>query len=214
MKRERTHILIASLLLAAAIMGGTPVAARQQDANEAKDAADAFAAKLNDRNPVVRLRSAEELARRAAVGQRKLIEGYRLQEKDARVRLALDWALYRTGKNEALFAVVKDLDSSRASQAAGYLQQIEGPRPLYIFLDAVNGKTKIKLLEVLGRIGDDETRARLNAYTTAPDPKIAAAARDALKEMDTREARAAATNTTTESDMRPRKSKVKTNDTP
>src|SRR5215211_3924908 len=76
-------------------------------------------------DPLLRQRSAEALARLAATDQRKLVEGYQLQEKDKEVRLALDWALYRMGHAEALYRVVDELDSGRQEQAIGYLSELE-----------------------------------------------------------------------------------------
>src|SRR3569832_2116940 len=67
-----------------------------------------FAKQLGSTDPLLRQRSAEALARLAATDQRKLVEGYQLQEKNKEVRLALDWALYRKGKAEALYTVVED----------------------------------------------------------------------------------------------------------
>jgi len=52
-----------------------------------------FAKGLGSSDPTVRQRSAEALARLAATSQRKLVEGYQLEEKNKEVRLALDWAL-------------------------------------------------------------------------------------------------------------------------
>src|SRR5215472_8368950 len=89
---------------------------------------------LSSPDPVTRQTGAEALARLAAVDQKKMVEGYALQEKDKRVKLALNWCLYRFGKSEALFPVVRDLDSNRHDQAAGYLAQLESPEPLYLFL--------------------------------------------------------------------------------
>src|SRR3569832_215395 len=76
-----------------------------------------FAKQLGSTDPLLRQRSAEALARLAATEQRKLVEGYQLQEKNKEVRLALDWALYRMGKAEALYFVVDALDSGRQEQA-------------------------------------------------------------------------------------------------
>src|ERR1041384_4124045 len=78
-----------------------------------------------------RQRSAEALARLAATDQRKLVEGYRLQEKNKDVRLALDWALYRMGRSEALYRIVDELDSGRQGQAIDYLSGLESPDLLY-----------------------------------------------------------------------------------
>src|SRR5215211_1981940 len=93
------------------------------------------ARKLSSRVASERRAAAEELARLAAVEHRRLVEGFRVQEKDARVKLALDWALYRMGKNETLFQLVDALDEKKqAEQSVGYLKQLEGPEPLYVFL--------------------------------------------------------------------------------
>ena len=145
------------------------------------------AGRLASRDPLERQHAAEELARTGATEQLRLVSGYRLQEKDARVRLALDWALYRMGKTETLFAIVRNLDSSRRNQAANYLAQLEGPEPLYIFLERVNDNTKIQLLEVLARLGDEKTIDRINPYNSSYDPRIANAAQFAIREINRRQ---------------------------
>src|SRR5215211_5570607 len=86
-----------------------------------------FAKQLGSTDPLLRQRSAEALAKLAAADQRKLVEGYQLQEKNKEVLLALNWALYRMGKAEALYRVVDDLDSGRQQQAAVYLSELESP---------------------------------------------------------------------------------------
>src|SRR5689334_19336955 len=93
-----------------------------------------FAKGLGSTDAMVRQRSAEALAKLAATDQLKLVEGYQLQEKNKEVRLALDWALYRMGRAEALYRVVNDLDSGRQDQAVGYLSELESPDVLYPFL--------------------------------------------------------------------------------
>lgn len=144
------------------------------------------ARRLSSRNPLQRREAAEELARAAAVEHLRLAEGYRLQEKDERVKLALDWALYRMGRTQALFPVVDALDTSRAEQAVQYLSALDGPTPLYVFLDRVNGKTQIRLLEVLARVGDSETLERLKPFYASLDPTTADAARFAEREITIR----------------------------
>ncbi|MBA2733918.1 MAG: hypothetical protein H0U54_13680 [Acidobacteria bacterium] len=141
---------------------------------------------LTSRDPLERQRAAEELARLATTNNRKLLEGYRLQEKNQRVKLALDWALYRIGKTEALFAVVQALDSSRTAQASRYLKTLETPEPLYLFLERMNGNTQIKLLEVLAKTGDASTLERLKPYSESFDPKVAEAAQLAAREIEQR----------------------------
>jgi hypothetical protein len=156
----------------------------QDDAIErARGNAAVAARQLTNSDPLVRQRAAEELARLKATDKRKLVEGYRLQEKNERVRLALDWALYRTGKTDALYAVVRALDSSRTNQSQAYLAELDAPDDLYPFLDRVNAVTQAHLLEALARVGDAATLERIKTYAASTDPKVAGAARFAAREI-------------------------------
>jgi hypothetical protein len=166
------------------------------DAASVEDPAAVAAKQLSSRDALVRQHAAEELARLEAADQRRLIEGYRLQEKNTRVKLALDWALYRTGKNDALFTVVRALDSSRSEQAVSYLNTLENPEPLYLFLERMNGNTQIKLLEVFSKIGNAETLERMKPYSESLDPKIAEAAQQAAREIEQRLGQTPANSTT------------------
>lgn len=175
---------------------------QDQAVTEEKSQAAQYGQQLSSRDALLRQRAAEEIARVVAVDQRKLIEGHRLQESNARVKLALDWALFRLGRNESLFNVVQQLgESSRADQARGYLMQIEGPAPLYIFLDRAPDKVKLKLMEVLGEIGDANTAERLRVFASSENDKLADASRKAINLIDERLSRAS-----TESVSRPRRS--------
>lgn len=191
------HLLL-TFALALFLAGASSTARAQSDLDEDqtqsnREAAAAVARNLASADPMERQRAAEELARMGAVEQLKLVEGYRLQEKDARVRLALDWALYRMGKTETLFSIVRSLKSnSRRIQAATYLKQLEGPEHLYFFLDRVEPETLIYLLEGLASIGNAETVGRLESYTTYLDERIANAAKFAIREIERREAQAQA----------------------
>ena len=158
----------------------TPALVRAQDSST-------VARKLSSRVASERRAAAEELARLAAVEHRRLAEGFRVQEKDARVKLALDWALYRMGKNETLFELVNALDEKgRAEQSVAYLKQLEGPGPLYVFLGRVNGHTQARLLEVLAAVGDRATLEKIQPYTQSTDPLIADAAKFAEREITIR----------------------------
>jgi hypothetical protein len=146
----------------------------------------AVARRLSSRNAFERREAAEELARLAATEHRRLVEGYRVQEKDARVKVALDWALYRLGKSEAIYPLVRALDSKQADQAVKYLSGLETPGPLYAVLPRVNGNTQIRVLEVLAHVGDRETLEHLKPYTASLDPGIADAAKFAEREITIR----------------------------
>jgi hypothetical protein len=174
------------------------VVARTDDYAAENNAADA-AKQLTSRDAHVRQHGAETLARLAAGEWRRLTEGYRMQEKNARVKLALDWALYRMGKDESLYAVVRALDTSHAEQAGGYLAQLETPQLLYPLLPRVNGNTQVGLLQVLARLGDATTLEAIKPYAASFDPKIAEAARAAEQSIKQR-----AAQTPDDAIMRPR----------
>jgi HEAT repeat protein len=158
-----------------------------------QDDSAAAARGLSSADPLVRQRAAEELARMVALDQARLIEGYRTQEKDKRVALALDWALYRVGRNEKLFSVIAELGGKRDEQAMGYLSQLESPDPLYPVMAQSRAKVLIGLLTVLGRIGDPRSIANVASYQSNFDPKVAEAAKAALAEIDQRSAQAPST---------------------
>ena len=165
-----------------------PVTVAQEASDTARQiSSSAVALKLSSPYASVRREAAEELARLAVAEHRRLVEGYWVQEKDARVRLALAWALYRMGKNESLFALVRALDEKKlAEQSVGYLKQLEAPDPLYVFLGHVNGNTQIRLLEALAAVGDRATLERIRPFTESTDPGIADAAKFAEREINIR----------------------------
>ena len=184
MKQSKKWFCLALLLILAGV--GSVRAQSDEDEGNVQVTMAATQKQLASREPLERQRAAEELARLALTSNRKLLEGYRLQEKNARVKLALDWALYRIGKTEALFAIVQALDSSRAAQASSYLLTLETPEPLYLFMERANGNTQIKLLEVLAKIGDSGTLERIKPHAESIDPKVADAARLAMSEIEQR----------------------------
>jgi HEAT repeat protein len=168
------------------------VARAQQDDDGAvaaapvRDEMKTLISQLGERDPVIRQRAAEELAKRADTEQLKLVDGYRVQEKNARVKVALDWALYRMGKNESLFALVRALDSAQGDQATAYLAQLDSPQPLYIFLNRTKRVAQVRLLEVLGEIGDAETLERIKPALESFEPTVAVAAEQATEQIGKR----------------------------
>ena len=181
----RTVFLTCVLMLSA----GAAYAQQQPlDGVDARSDSAEFAKQLGSTDPLLRQRSAEALARLAAVKQRKLVEGYQLQEKNKEVRLALDWALYRMGRSDALYRIVEDLDSGRQEQAIGYLSQLEGPDVLYPFLNKEKNQARITagLLKALARIGDDHTLEVVKPYRESTEPFVAEAAEIAHDEIEKR----------------------------
>lgn len=175
------HGAVAGLILLSAIAVQAQVVVANSDGIDARADADAIAARLGSRDAFERQKAAEALATLAAVKQRKLIEGYRVQEGDKRVRLALDWALYRIGKSEALFQIVMELDSGRHDQAVGYLSQLDTPAPLNDILKRERDpRITAGVIEALGKIGDAESLELIKPFRDSFAPGVAGAAETAF----------------------------------
>jgi len=180
------------ILLAVVLLFSVDVAraqsSSQSDSSDASLDSTQYARQLAIGDAPTRQVAAEALARLAAVEQKKLVEGYALQEKDKRVRLALNWALYRMGKSETLFQIVRDLDSPRYDQALDYLTQLDSPDPLYLFLtqDNTPPKVTLRILQILGESGNSETLEKIKPFTDHYDPHVAAAAKVAVDQIQNR----------------------------
>ena len=194
MKYKR-HIRFFFMPLAVSVLIGCGLTVRAQSESQSPiDGIDArantseLAKQLGSADPHVRQRSAEALARLAAIDQKKLVEGYQLQEKDKDVRLALDWALYRMGKTDLLFRIVEELDSGRQQQAIGYLSELESPDFLYPSLKRYNNRPRVNagLLHALGRIGNAETVEQIKPFLESLQPYVAEAAEIATDEINKR----------------------------
>ncbi|CAN5819387.1 hypothetical protein BH18ACI4_BH18ACI4_14710 [soil metagenome] len=186
---KRLCMSIGMLLLAGAFF--TPLGRTEslpQDGVYARADSAEFAAQLVHVDPLVRQRAAEALARLAAGDQRKVVEGYQLQEKNQQVRLALDWALYRMGKAETLFRIVRELNSSRHDQAVGYLTQLDSASLLYPFLKQTGNPAKVTmgLLEALAQLGDGDTVETIKPFRDSFAPGVAAAAEVAIEQIEAR----------------------------
>jgi hypothetical protein len=186
-----TLILIASAAFVS-VFAQSPI-----DGIDARTNSAELARQLGSPDPLMRQRSAEGLARLVAVDQRKVVEGYQLQEKNKDVKLALDWALYRMGRDEALFRIVKELDSGRQGQAIGYLSELETPDLLYSYFKKTNNPPRVMagLLKALARIGNAETLEMIKPYRESLQPNVAAAAETACDEIEKRLGESATTPT-------------------
>ena len=178
-----------TFLLALVVVASTAQAQQAGvDGVDARSNPKDFANQLGSSDPLVRQHSAEALARLAATDQRKLVEGYQLQEKNKEVRLALDWALYRMGRSEMLYHIVDQLDSGRQEQAIGYLSELESPDVLYPFLKRTSNAPRINagILKALARIGDAQTLELITPFRESHQPYVAEAAEIAHDEIEKR----------------------------
>ena len=175
--------IVVALLVSASAQAQSPI-----DGVDARSNPDEFSKQLNSPDANVRRRSAEALAQLAATDQRKLVEGYQLQENNKEVRLALDWALYRMGRSASLFRIVDELDSGRQEQAIGYLSQLDSADVLYPFLKRITNAPRINagLLKALARIGDAQTLDLIKPFRESHQPYVAEAAETAYDEIEKR----------------------------
>ena len=186
MKKMRLlFVLLSIVLMAIATQAQTPI---DIDGVDARSSSAEFAKQLGSADALLRQRSAEALARLASTDQRKLVEGYQLQEKNKEVRLALDWALYRMGRAELLYRIVDELDSGRQDQAIGYLSELESPDLLYPFLKKSNNTPRVNagVLKALGRIGDAQTLEVVKPFRESHQPYVSEAAEVAYDEIEKR----------------------------
>lgn len=181
-------MIIRSLFVICVLFVGVLHAQEPIDGIDARSNAAEFAKQLGSTDPLLRQKSAEALARLAATDQRKLVQGYHLQEKNKEVKLAMDWALYRMGQSEALYRIVQALDSGRQEQAIGYLSELEGPDVLYPFLKKQNNPPRVNagLLKALARSGDAQTLDLIKPFRDSHQPYVAEAAEIAHDEIEKR----------------------------
>ena len=182
--------LLTTLFTLSLILLASTGARAQDEGEENTDPNDGRASaavlRLASSDPNLRQQAAEELARLSANDHQKIVQGYYIQEKNSRVKLALAWALYRMSKSEMLFTIVRDLDSSRAVQAAGYLRMLDRPDPLYMFLGNAKPRTQVELLKVLADIGDQTTLNQIKPFTESFDRKVSVAAQIAASTINQR----------------------------
>lgn len=180
-------VSVVTVLFAGTLCHGQ-VVVPNSDGIDARADAEAIATRLASPDAPERRRAAEALATLAAVDQKKLLEGYRLQEGNKRVQLALDWALYRIGKSDLLYQIVRELDSSRQDQAAGYLAQLDSPAVLNTLLKHETNKPRVTvgLLTALAKIGDSESLEVIKPFRDSFEPGVAGAAEIALDKIEKR----------------------------
>jgi len=179
----------AAIVLVILVIGvSAPAQQSSVDGVDARSNPAEFAKQLGSSDPLVRQKSAEALARLAETSQLKLVEGYQLQEKNKEVRLALDWALYRMGRSNALYHIVQELDSGRQEQAIGYLSELESPDVLYPFLKRASNAPRINagLLKALAHVGDAQTLDIIKPFLDSHQVYVAEAAEIAHDEIEKR----------------------------
>jgi HEAT repeat protein len=148
-----------------------------------------FLPALRHSNDDFRVAAAEGLARLGNRDNLTRVEKQRETASHRRYQLALDYARYRMGREDLLNELVHELDSSRyGDQVYNYMLELppdQLPR-LYPLLRSATGDERIRLLDVLGMIGDAGTLDVVKTYTNDSDPDVVSAALLAVRRLQAR----------------------------
>jgi HEAT repeat protein len=145
-----------------------------------------FVENMDDKNSDRRQYAFEGLARIADNRQLDLISRMLLKEDDADVKLAQHWALYKMGARPNIQYVVHDLDTDRVEVAQQYLMEVDSAADLYPYLQSSNKVVRRKIIEILGRIGDQATIAELEPVVRSSGSETSDAATLAIKRIEWR----------------------------
>ena len=132
-----------------------------------------FVENLTDKDKERRQYAAEGLAR---IGEKRYLDQLSrlvLTEKDKDAKLAQQWALYKLGESGQIRHIVPRLDSGQQDQAYAYLLETDNINDLHPYARSSNKQVKRKVIEILGKIGDQETIAELQPIATSSGAETA-----------------------------------------
>jgi len=145
-----------------------------------------FVENLDDKNTDRRQYAVEGLARIADPRYKDQISRMLLTDHNSDLKLAEHWAMYKMGDRGELQQVVRRLDSSQSEQAEQYVSEVISPADLYPYVDSSNKAIRLAVIQVLGRIGDQESIGILKPVTLSSGHSAADAATDAIKTIEWR----------------------------
>lgn len=145
-----------------------------------------FMRHLMDRERKLRLPAALGLGRLKNPEHVSHIEQARERERNASVRLALDFALVSHGRLEYVSEIVSELESrARRGEARPYLIELARESPvrdaLYAHLYSQNAEVRRNLCMVLGASGDSSSIVQLDNLLRDRDPEVALEASRAIR---------------------------------
>jgi HEAT repeat protein len=123
------------------------------------------------------------------MGDRKYTDqlvGIAKAEGHSDVRVAAHWASYKLGYGANLQYVVNKLDTDQREQARGYLMEANAPADLLPYLRSSGTTVRQRVIEILGRIGDQDTIRELEPVTRTSGPETADIATVAIKRIEWR----------------------------
>lgn len=128
----------------------------------------------------------EGLARIADVRYLDQISQLVAKEKNNDVKLAEFWALYKMGSATNIQYIVRKLDTDQEAQARVYLMEVNSPADLYPYVHSSSTQISRKVIEILGRIGDQDTIKELDPVVKTSGAATADVATLAMKRIEWR----------------------------
>jgi HEAT repeat protein len=128
----------------------------------------------------------EGLARIADVRYLDQISRLVAKEKNNDVKLAEFWALYKMGSATNIQYIVRKLDTDQEAQARAYLMEANSPSDLYPYIRSSSTQIRRKVIEILGRIGDQDTIKELDPVVKTSGAATADVATLATKRIEWR----------------------------
>lgn len=145
-----------------------------------------FVENMTDEDADRRQYAIEGLARIADSRYLDQISRLVLTEKNGDVRLAEYWALYKMGSTANLQYIVRKLETDQEDQARAYLMEANNPADLYPYVRSSSRVVSQKVIEILGRIGDQETIKELEPVARTSSAATADTATVAIKRIEWR----------------------------
>ena len=144
-----------------------------------------FVENMTDKDPDRRQYAIEGLARIADPRYLDQISRLVLTEKNGDVKLAEYWALYKMGSTSNIQYVVRKLETDQEHQARAYLMESNAV-DLYPHIQSSSKEVRQKVIEILGRIGDQDTIKELEPIVRTSSASTADTATVAIKRIEWR----------------------------
>lgn len=145
-----------------------------------------FVENMTDNDADRRQYAIEGLARIADPRYQDQLSRLVLTEKHNDVRLAEYWALYKMGGTTHIQYIVRNLETDQEEQARAYLMEATSPADLFPYIRSSSKEVRQKVIEILGRIGDQETVKELEPIVRTSSASTADTATVAIKRIEWR----------------------------
>lgn len=145
-----------------------------------------FVENMTDNDADRRQYAIEGLARIADPRYQDQISRLVLTEKNGDVKLAEYWALYKMGDTANIQYIVRKLETDQEGQARSYLMESTSPADLFPYIRSSSKEVRQKVIEILGRIGDQETIKELEPVVRTSSASTADTATVAIKRIEWR----------------------------